>query len=109
VKTLWFKGEFVNPILRGEKWDTVRPRSNRLPRVGDEVAFSVGPRPPFAFARVTAVEPSLDADRNGLVLSMCSTSGDMVRISFVLTSTPAPDRPHRPKPTGLRTQTSRSA
>ena len=56
MKTLWFKAEFVAAIMAGSKRDTIRRSGTRLPRVGDTVAFSVGPRRPFATAKIIAVE-----------------------------------------------------
>jgi hypothetical protein len=54
--TLWFKQRYVEPIIRGEKTDTLRkPTAKWLPE-GTPVYFSVGPRKPFALARVTACE-----------------------------------------------------
>lgn len=53
MKTLWFKAQFVPAILAGEKRDTIRPESTRLPTVGETIALSVGPRKPFARAVVT--------------------------------------------------------
>jgi hypothetical protein len=55
MKTIWFKGCFVADILAGVKRDTLRTPSTRLPAHGDVVAFSVGPRAPFAQARITRV------------------------------------------------------
>lgn len=56
MKTLWFKGEFVSPILSGAKTDTVRRPSTRLPQIGESVAFAVGPRPAFAHATIIGCE-----------------------------------------------------
>jgi len=90
MKTLWFKAEFVAPILSGDKRDTIRKPSNRLPSVGDEVAFSVGPRTPFARAVVVAVEsidPSRDVSSSRAAqVAGCydRLDGHMVRIDFRL-------------------------
>lgn len=53
---MWFKQQYVGPILRGIKTDTIRhPRSRFIPP-GTRVSFSVGPRSPFAEAIITACE-----------------------------------------------------
>jgi len=59
--TLWFKQKYVAPILSGEKSDTIRKASSRLPAADNVVSFAVGPRPAFARARVLSVEP-IDLD-----------------------------------------------
>jgi hypothetical protein len=48
MKTLWFKGRDVAPILSGGKTDTLRTPSPRLPRVRETVVFAVGQRGAFA-------------------------------------------------------------
>lgn len=90
MKTLWFKGEFVAPILSGEKRDTIRKASTRIPKCGDIVAFSVGPRPAFAKARILSVKktnPSqLSTSRLAQVAGCYDASVEqLVRISFELT------------------------
>ena len=87
MKTLWFKSEFVAPILSGEKCDTIRVESTRLPRVGDVVAFSVGPRTPFAqviIDRIETVTPDdLPQDRSQQ-LARCAVdeTKPLVRLMF---------------------------
>lgn len=89
MKTLWFKFEFVAPILSGEKRDTIRAQSTRLPRVGDVVAFSVGPRTPFAqcvIDRIETVTPDdLPQDRSQQ-LARCAIDATkpLVRLMFSL-------------------------
>ena len=56
MKTMWFKGKYVEPILSGAKSDTVRKNSNRLPKQGEKVKFTVGPRAAFAIAVVDSIE-----------------------------------------------------
>jgi hypothetical protein len=93
MKILWFKQEFVGSILSGEKRDTIRKASRRLPQAGDIVQFSVGPRPAFARARITAVTPvrhaSISAARRAQ-LARCyeaaDPADDMVRLTFDLLS-----------------------
>lgn len=58
---LWFKGRYVQPILRGEKQDTVRPTTD-LER-GDIVGASVGPRAPFAWLEITEVRRGITIDQ----------------------------------------------
>lgn len=88
MKTLWFKAEYVADILRGAKTDTIRKASRRLPDVGERVAFSVGPRDPFAFARVVSIAPAQDIDqgRSAALASIYHdhADADYVRIEFAL-------------------------
>lgn len=92
MKTLWFKSEFVTPILSGEKRDTIRPESTRLPHVGDTVAFSVGPRPPFAQATIVRIE-SVKVDElpesRHRALARCAIDArkPLVRLTFSLKET----------------------
>lgn len=87
---LWFKSEFVASILAGEKCDTIRKASSRgLPKVGDVVTFSVGPRPAFARATVLTIEPVLPDDLHVSRKSAVKTIyGDetlaLVRLTFRL-------------------------
>lgn len=58
MRSIWFKACYVEAILSGAKRETVRrERWARSFNVGDVVSFTIGPRPPFAFARITAVGP----------------------------------------------------
>ena len=89
MKTLWFKSEFVADILCGKKCDTIRTQSTRLPKVGDVVAFSVGPRPLFAQAIIERIEAVTIAElplERSQQLSRCEleTAKPMVRLTFSL-------------------------
>lgn len=53
---LFFKAQYRDPILRGEKTETVRG-PKRLPRVGSVVQACVGPSRIFARLLIEAVEP----------------------------------------------------
>ena len=53
---LFFKEIYRNPILTGQKTDTVRG-SKRLPRVGQIVKACVGPSRIFADLLIEAIEP----------------------------------------------------
>ena len=53
---LFFKAIYREPILRGDKTDTIRT-PKRLPRVGSVVQACVGPSRIFARLRITAAEP----------------------------------------------------
>jgi uncharacterized protein YqfB (UPF0267 family) len=57
MRALWFRREYVAPILSGAKQITVRRASSRLPAAGDLIGASIGPRPPFAALRILRVEP----------------------------------------------------
>jgi hypothetical protein len=60
MKSIWFKAEFISAIQRGEKRNTIRKSSKRLPCVGETFSMCCGPRTPFAFGRITE-SVSLDA------------------------------------------------
>lgn len=87
AKTLWFKQRFVEDILAGKKRDTMRPVSKRRFMVGDVCSLSVGPRAPFASARITKVEviklASLPAWRREQVLACYKAPpAEMMRLCF---------------------------
>ena len=93
MKTLWFKSEFVDAIVRGVKTDTIRRSSTRLPRIGEIVRLTVGPRSPFAHVRVLTVT-SVNADllpaekRHQIFACYARDSGPFVRITFELVPQP---------------------
>lgn len=97
--TLWFKQLYVEPILSGEKTDTIRKSPLRSPlHVGEAVKFSVGPRPPFAVVEITYVEPiDLDAvsqsepDRAAFLRAEYGST-PLVRIAFRLREILPPGR-----------------
>ena len=88
MKNLWFKNEFVLPILDGHKSHTIRKSDARLPKVGEIVSFSVGPRPPFAKARVLKVRmvklSELEPAQRTAVLRCYKNTTDLVRVEFTL-------------------------
>jgi uncharacterized protein YqfB (UPF0267 family) len=88
MKTLWFKQEFVPAILAGEKTDTFRVLGNRKFAVGELVALSNGPRPAFARAIITAIEPVAADDQAGRqqLVRRWSGRGKQTRIAFALVS-----------------------
>lgn len=96
MKSMWFKSEFVVPILSGEKTDTMRRKSGRLPKVGDVVNFSVGPRTPFASAHVESLEEvsisSLSEERKSQVVKCYGDVNELVRIKFKLSAPPCGKR-----------------
>ena len=53
---LFFKAQYRDPIIRGEKTDTVRG-PKRLPRLGSVVKACVGPSRIFASLLIEAIEP----------------------------------------------------
>lgn len=55
MQTMWFKSCYVQQILSGTKTDTIRKTSDYLPKKGDVVGFSVGPRLVFCKARIDNV------------------------------------------------------
>lgn len=56
VKSLTFKGRFIEPILAGTKTTTLRRPSSRLPRLGERVnLICQWHRPAFAVGEVTEV------------------------------------------------------
>jgi hypothetical protein len=83
---LFFKAIYRDPILSGEKTDTIR-RPVRLPRVGSLVKACVGPSRIFATLRILEVAPiaSLSAERASQVLACYpEVTADMVRLRFEL-------------------------
>jgi hypothetical protein len=86
---MWFKAIYVAAILAREKLDTIRRASPRIPPVGAVVGLSVGPRAPFARARILAVEPieldGLSEERRAQVLGCyAAEAGPFVRVRFEL-------------------------
>ena len=99
MKTLWFKQEFVAPILAGMKRDTIRFQSSRLPSIGDVVAFSVGPRPAFARATISHIEdvlPQALTQERAQQLARCAIdeTKPLVRLTFCVQHT-ATALPHQ--------------
>jgi len=87
MKSLWFKARYVDDIRDGEKRSTMRKRSSRHPGVGEIVALSVGPRVPFAYARLTAVQQlawvDLDEAKRSELVSLGYCPGvDLTRLEF---------------------------
>ena len=66
MKSLWFKQIYVESIINGSKKDTIRNLSARLPKIGEIINFSVGPRKPFASAKIVKIE---DVNLNQIVSS----------------------------------------
>jgi len=83
MRHLWFKARFVEAILAGEKRDTIRARSSRLPTEGSIVALSVGPRRPFAFARIIAIESAAEVMPDRMA-SATACLGDRARDDLAL-------------------------
>ena len=89
---LFFKAIYRDPILRGEKTDTVR-QPKRIPCVGSLVKACVGPSRIFATLRVLEVAPvgSLPSWRASQVLACYpEITPDMVIIRFEVASEAAP-------------------
>jgi len=88
MKTLWFRQVYVPQIIAGTKTHTARRPSSRLPRAGEIVALSVGPRPPFARARVTSVETrewdELSPAKRSELQALGIDSGPICWIEFVV-------------------------
>lgn len=83
---LFFKSIYRDPILRGEKTDTIR-RPIRIPAVGSLVKACVGPSRIFAHLRILEVAPiaSLSEERRAQVLACYpDVTPDMVRLRFEL-------------------------
>jgi len=87
MKTLWFKQIYMTPILSGEKTDTIRRRSCKL-RAGNVVAFTVGPRPPFARAEILTREDidlvDLAESRAAQVITLYDNREPLCRLTFRL-------------------------
>jgi hypothetical protein len=88
MRYLWFKSCYVEPILRGEKTDTIRAASVRSYQVGQLVALSVGPQRPFARAIVTAfdlITPQQLGERFAEVRRLYGEAASYRRIGFRVT------------------------
>lgn len=89
---LFFKEIYRNPILTGQKTDTVRG-SKRLPRVGQIVKACVGPSRIFADLLIEAIEPvaSLSEQRASQVRDCYSGEipADAVLLRFRRVNVPA--------------------
>ena len=85
---LFFKAIYRDPILRGEKTDTIRA-NRHLPRVGSLVRACVGPSRIFATLQIIEATPvaSLPPERASQV-SGCygAIPPDAVRLTFRLVS-----------------------
>ena len=91
MKNLWFKQCYVEPILKKIKVDTIRKVISPLPKIGDEVSFSVGPRLPFAIAVILKKEiiciSSVDSSKKQELQKIYpSYSGDLIRLTYKLKS-----------------------
>jgi len=85
---LFFKAIYRDPILRGEKTDTIRAKSRGI-YVGSLVKACVGPSRIFATLRVLEVAPiaSLSPERASQVLACYpDITPGMVRLRFELVS-----------------------
>jgi hypothetical protein len=83
MKTLWFKQIYVVDILARQKTDTYRKPSTRLPRAGDRIALTVGPRPPFAVATVESVTPvEPHSEKADELAGIYGPGGTYVRVAF---------------------------
>ena len=81
---LFFKEIYRNPILSGEKTDTIR-LPKRLPAVGSIVQACVGPSRIFARLRITAAESisTLSLERAAQVEACYGAlNSSMVRLTF---------------------------
>jgi hypothetical protein len=96
MKTLWFKSQFVDPILRGDKIDTIRPIDRRRFVVGERIGLTVGARPPFAVAIITSIEEvdaaSIEIARLASVKVLIGAAARYRKIGFELVSAGDEDR-----------------
>ena len=92
MQLLYFKAIYRDPILRGEKSDTIR-RAQRALKIGSIVIACVGPSRPFARLRITAIAPvslaELAAERCAQVracynASVITEERAMIRLHFEL-------------------------
>lgn len=110
MKNLWFRQCYVGPILLGDKTDTIRKPGGRSYEVGETIALTVGPRPAFAEAVVTAFEPVraewLPADRLSAARSFYGDLPAYIRLAFRVSKVCPPPSP-RQAGTAPHTQTPR--
>jgi len=87
MKSLWFKNEYVQPILSGDKKDTIRKSSNHLPKIGEEVELSVGPARVFAKALILSIAPigALSKEREQEVVKIYGSLENLVCVAFNIT------------------------
>lgn len=82
---LRFKACYVAPILSGEKCDTIRATCPRW-GPGTRVAAVAGGRAPFAWLRISTVEPvrltDLPASRQATLRALYPGVQDLVRIAW---------------------------
>lgn len=93
VGRISFRQEFVAPVLDGRKTSTIRGRKLAY-RVGNVVTLHVGPRPPFANARIIAVESigwdELSPDQRERLHATYGDRRQLWRIEFIVTEPIAP-------------------
>lgn len=53
---IWFKQQYVQPILDGTKTDTLRAKLLKNVQEGDILTASVGPRPAFALLQIIHID-----------------------------------------------------
>ena len=53
--SIWFQRRWVEPILAGEKRDTIRAKRGHY-QPGEIIQAQVGPKPPFCLLRIEAIE-----------------------------------------------------
>jgi hypothetical protein len=95
---LFFKQIYRDPILRGEKRDTVRT-SKRIPKVGAVMQACVGPSRIFARLLIESVQPvgALPAERRAQVEQCYGTlDSSMVMLVFRVLDDPAHPSANRP-------------
>ena len=84
MKSLWFKSKYVDPILNGDKIDTIRKAQPPINlKVGDVIAAQVGPRSPFALLEITDISIiGLPFERQAEICRLYPGVEKLTRISF---------------------------
>lgn len=87
MPSLWFKQQYVLPILAGDKVDTIRRGECPIPE-GTRVKFQVGPRPPFAEAEIICSEviryQDVEPERQRILREIYPTGDVFTQILFEL-------------------------
>lgn len=91
---MYFKACYVEPILSGRKRVTYRLPGKRHPKVGSVIPLSVGPRPPFAWARVISsrlvTADEIEPDHLAELISIYGEQEDYWEIRFELVEVAEP-------------------
>lgn len=85
MKTIWFKGKYIEPILDGTKTDTIRKGIIQI-KPGAIIPAQNGPRKPFARLKILSCAPidisDLPPERQAGVRSIYGDCSTLTKIKF---------------------------